>query len=246
MNNNIDLANFDKMLELAEFGAKRHNERRQNLFKVIISYITLLVLALYHVIKNENILNSDETGILIFLLVVHIFYLIWLWTTLKASINDARRRDFYLKKAESLSYHLSRSKFSSFGSDPCEYVKLNMGSGKSWKITESCLFEMRRPKIIGKAKREKPPDPKWFSDIHFWSLSALPTAVLLLLGTKLIGWWYTLVIPLNLIQLVVIYIAIGKVLSKRKEKSTKKYLIQLVVIAIGKVLSKRKEKSTKE
>ena len=123
-----------------------------------------------------------------------------------------------------------------------------MGSGKSWKITESCLFEMRRPKIIGKAKREKPPDPKWFSDIHFWSLSALPTAVLLLLGTKLIGWWYTLVIPLNLIQLVVIYIAIGKVLSKRKEKSTKEYLIQLVVIyiAIGKVLSKRKEKSTKE
>ena len=218
MNNNIDLANFDKMLELAEFGAKRHNERRQNLFKVIISYITLLVLALYHVIKNENILNSDETGILIFLLVVHIFYLIWLGTTLKASINDARRRDFYLKKAESLSYHLSRSKFSSFGSDPCEYVKLNMGSGKSWKITESCLFEMRRPKIIGKAKREKPPDPKWFSDIHFWSLSALPTAVLLLLGTKLIGWWYTLVIPLNLIQLVVIYIAIGKGFIEKKRK----------------------------
>ena len=99
MNNNIDLANFDKMLELAEFGAKRHNERRQNLFKVIISYITLLVLALYHVIKNENILNSDETGILIFLLVVHIFYLIWLWTTLKASINDARRRDFLSQKS---------------------------------------------------------------------------------------------------------------------------------------------------
>ena len=48
MNNNVDLANFDKMLELAEFGAKRHNERRQNYFKVIIAYITLLALVKCH------------------------------------------------------------------------------------------------------------------------------------------------------------------------------------------------------
>ena len=54
MNNNIDLANFDKMLELAEFGAKRHNERRQNLFKAIIAYITLLVLALYYIFNNKQ------------------------------------------------------------------------------------------------------------------------------------------------------------------------------------------------
>ena len=36
MNNNIDLANFNKMLELAEFGAKRHNERRQIYSKLLL------------------------------------------------------------------------------------------------------------------------------------------------------------------------------------------------------------------
>ena len=223
MNNNIDIANFDKMLELAEFGAKRHNERRQNLFKVIISYITLLVLVFYQAIKNENILNSDGTGIwiVVLLVVVHIVYLVWLWTTLVASINDARRRDFYLKKAESLSYHLSQSRFSSFDPDSCKDVKLNMGSGKSWKINEHCLFEMKGPKIIGRAEEEKPSPPKWFKDIHFLALSVLPTAVLLFLMTKLIGMWWTLFIPLNLIQLVVICIALVKFFIENKEKTSK-------------------------
>ena len=62
MNNNIDIANFDKMLELAEFGAKRHNERRQNLFKFVISYVTLLVLALYQTFKNETLLIFLKTA----------------------------------------------------------------------------------------------------------------------------------------------------------------------------------------
>ena len=139
MNNNIDLANFDKMLELAEFGAKRHNERRQNLFKAIIGYITLLVLVLYQAIVNKKILSLDVICMLFFvglLVLIHIVYLKWLWMTLVASINDARRRDFYLKKAELLSYHLSRSRFSSFVPDPCEDVILNLASGRSWKITE--------------------------------------------------------------------------------------------------------------
>ena len=188
MNNNIDLANFDKMLELSEFGAKRHNERRQNLFKAIIAYITLLVLTLNY---SENIFGSfTMMGILIFvalLLFLHCVFLNWLWITSVASINDARRRDFYLKKAESLSYHLSRSRSSSFVSDPCKYVKLNMASGKSWKITEGCLFEMTEPELmIGDAPCEKPPDPKWGRDIHFIALAVLPTVILLLLIAKLV------------------------------------------------------------
>ena len=193
MNNNIDLANFDKMLELAEFGAKRHNERRQNLFKAIIAYITLLVLALNY---SEKIFGS-MISILFFVVLlvsVHGVFLVWLWTTTVASINDVRRRDFYLKKAESLSYHLSRSRFSSFGPDPCKYVKLNMGSGKSWKITERYLFEMTKPELmIGEATREKPPDPKCKSDIHFRALAVLPTAILILLIVKLIG----IILPLD-------------------------------------------------
>ena len=187
---NADKANFDKMLELAEFGAKRHNERRQNLFKAIIAYITLLVLALYYIFNNKQAFDSFIIILVVISLLVfiHLFYLKWLWTTSVASINDVRRRDFYLKKAEVLSYHLSQSRFSSFGPDPCKYVKLNMGSGKSWKITERCLFEMREPDlVIGKAKRQKPPDPKCKSDIHFWALAVLPTAILILLIVKLIG-----------------------------------------------------------
>ena len=146
MNNNIDIANFDKMLELAEFGAKRHNERRQNLFKFVISYVTLLVLALYQTFKNGTLLElpQDKIGVVVLLLVVHIFYLVWLWTTLKASINDARRRDFYLQKAELLSYHLSKNQFSDFSPHPCELVKLNLGSGRNWKITERRLFKKNR------------------------------------------------------------------------------------------------------
>lgn len=195
MNSNIDLANFDRMLELADFGARRHNERRQNLFKAVIAYITLLVLGLYYTLKNEDILDS-LVMILIFiglLVFIHGFYLTWLWTTSVASINDVRRRDFYLKKAERLSYHLSRSGFSSFVPDPCDYIKLNMASGKSWKITEGCLFEMREPNlVIGKAQRKKPCDPKWGRDRHFWALAVLPTAILFLLIAKLIDIMYSL------------------------------------------------------
>ena len=201
--NNIDIANFDKMLELAEFGAKRHNERRQNLFKAVIAYITLLVLFLYQTFKENEVddwipgVDSIEKNLVIILLViillgVHFVYLWWLWTTSVASINDVRRRDFYLKKAEALSYHLSRSRFSSFGPDPCKYVKLNMGSGKSWKIPESCLFNMKEPVMVtGNTSTEEPPDPVWYRDIHFWSLSVLPTLILLLLMVKLVGIYCT-------------------------------------------------------
>ena len=39
--------NFQRMLDLSEFGVKRMEERRAFEFKIFISYITLLVLALY-------------------------------------------------------------------------------------------------------------------------------------------------------------------------------------------------------
>ena len=209
MNNNIDLANFDKMLELAEFGAKRHNERRQNLFKFVISYVTLLVLALYQTFKNGTLLElpQDKIGVVILLLVVHIFYLMWLWTTLKASINDARRRDFYLKKAELLSYHLSENRFSDFSPHPCKPVILNLGSGRNWKITERRLFKKKSPPMITReAPCEKPPDSKWFSDIHFWTLAIGPTGLILLVIAKLLGLMWTVII--SLLGLCVLFTAV--------------------------------------
>lgn len=206
MNNNIDITNFDKMLELAEFGAKRHNERRQNLFKAIIAYITLLVLALYY---SKKILGSDVIWILFFVVLlvsIHGVYLKWLWTTLVASINDARRRDFYLKKAELLSYHLSRSRFSSFVPDPCEDVILNLASERSWKITERCLFEMREPRMmIGEVSRKEPSDKKWYKDIHFWMLGAVPTAILFLLVVKLVGIFWALAVGLDVVLILLVF-----------------------------------------
>ena len=103
MNNNIDAANFDRMLELAEFGAKRHDQRRQIVFRIAIAYLTLLVLALYQSIKNEGLLRSDAVWLIIFiicLIVVHISYFFWQRTAFIAMINDVRRRDFYLMKAQ--------------------------------------------------------------------------------------------------------------------------------------------------
>ena len=35
--------NFENMMKLAEFGANSHTERRQVLFRIFISYMTLLV-----------------------------------------------------------------------------------------------------------------------------------------------------------------------------------------------------------
>ena len=51
--NNSNRDNFERMVQLAEFGAKRHNERRQVEFRVFIAYMTLLVLAFYQIEKVE-------------------------------------------------------------------------------------------------------------------------------------------------------------------------------------------------
>ena len=208
MNNNIDLANFDRMLELAEFGAKRHNERRQNLFKVIIAYITFFVLALYQTIKNGDkfgLSGAEIVFVVLLLLLVHCFYLKWLWTTLIASTNDVRRRDFYLKKAESLSYHLSQNRFSDFYPSPSKKVKINLGSGVSWKITERCLFNKRGPKIIGDSSCEKPPAPKYWKDIHFRTLAIVPTVLLILLVVKLAGIFWALFLSSDVVLILLIF-----------------------------------------
>lgn len=52
--NKADKNEFQKMLQLAEFGAKRLEERRSVEFRIFISYITLLVLALYQLLKEKN------------------------------------------------------------------------------------------------------------------------------------------------------------------------------------------------
>ncbi len=160
MNNNIDSANFDKMLELAEFGAKRHDQRRQIVFRIAIGYLTLLVLVLYQSIKSENLLRLDPGWLIICvicLVVVHIFYCLWQRTAFIAMINDVRRRDFYLMKAQIIAYYLTRSRFSSFNPDPCEEVIVNFAGATAWKTNERSLFKEREPTMINRETSCKKP-----------------------------------------------------------------------------------------
>ena len=181
MNNNIDLANFDKMLELAEFGAKRHDQRRQIVFRIAVAYLTLLVLGLYQVLKNEKFLRLDAFWLIVFVIllpIIHYFYIKWLLTTAKALINDVRRRDFYLMKAQLIAHHLTQSRFSSFSPNPCEEVIVNFASEMAWKTDERSLFKERVPTMIpGESSCKKPYTPCLWKDRQFQMLFVGPTAL---------------------------------------------------------------------
>ena len=96
---------FEEMLQLAEFGAKRMAERRSTEFKIFVSYMTLLVLALYQLIKQDNFELSDDDGVVLCILAlfIHIIYFMWQVGVAIAMRNDAHRRNVYLKEAEGIS-----------------------------------------------------------------------------------------------------------------------------------------------
>ena len=118
--NSVD--GFQRILSLAEFGVKRIEERRTVEFRIFISYITLLVLALYQLSKQQNpihdffksIIQEDSVslelweGVILYVLAlcIHIIiYVIWQVGIGIAMDNDSYRRNFYLKKAEEISGH---------------------------------------------------------------------------------------------------------------------------------------------
>ena len=112
MDNKKIADDFQRMLQLAEVGAKWHDDRRQVTFRIFVSYMTLLVLALYQVIKLLGAEGVVIPGWIILLVIAglvltHWIYCRWQGSIRVALINDVRRRDFYLKKAELISYHLS-------------------------------------------------------------------------------------------------------------------------------------------
>lgn len=108
--------NFERLLSLAEFAAKRHEERRQVEFRIFITYLTFLAVIFYHFTKKEGLArdlitwlgvpvssSSDpiNPGVLIFaLLLIHLVYFFWQTTIGIANQNDTRRRDFFLERAE--------------------------------------------------------------------------------------------------------------------------------------------------
>ena len=92
--NNPNKDDFERMVRLAEFGANRHDERRQVEFRVFIAYNTLLVLAFY---QFEKINDLNASGwVTVGLLAIHVVYLLWQIRLSRALVNDTNRRDFYL------------------------------------------------------------------------------------------------------------------------------------------------------
>ena len=106
-NNKSDKNKFQEMLQLAEFGAERLEGRRSVEFRIFISYITLLVLALYQLIKQQNSIGLELwwEGIILYglALFMHTIYVTWQVGICIAMDNDSYRRNFYLKKAEDAS-----------------------------------------------------------------------------------------------------------------------------------------------
>ena len=106
MNDNQKLSKekkFEAMLQLAEFGAKRIEGRRSTEFKMFLSYMTLLVLALYQLIKQTASIDLEPwEGIALYFLAlfIHIIYVMWQVGLTIAMRNDERRRNLFLKEAE--------------------------------------------------------------------------------------------------------------------------------------------------
>ena len=147
---------FEKMVQLAEFGARRHDERRQVEFRIFIAYMTLLVLAFYQIDKIAR-LNFPLWGMIIGLLFIHFLYIVWQIRLSRALVNDALRRNFYLKKAECILHHLWEEPCSRFFPRKNRFVtigldyKKNKTKGscgtKGGKISEYELFKMHEPNI---------------------------------------------------------------------------------------------------
>ena len=151
--NNPNRDDFERMAQLAEFGAKRHDERRQVEFRVFIAYMTLLVLAFYQIEKIRS-LNLPDCVIWVGLGFIHIIYLLWQIRLSRALVNDANRRDFYLKKAECLLHHLWEKPNAPFCPRDDKYVTIRLDT-KEHKISknkdetsEYALFNTPEPNIV--------------------------------------------------------------------------------------------------
>lgn len=97
---------FEQTLQIAGFAAERLENRRQFEFKIFISYVTLLVLAIYegHHIEVPN----GWYGLCVFglLFVMHLFYISWTISLSVAMRNDSGRKNFYMQKADYISASL--------------------------------------------------------------------------------------------------------------------------------------------
>ena len=187
MNTTQDNRNLEHMLELSKLGADGHKERISLEFRIFVSYLTGLALLFYQVNKPEDSILQNipsENKLLLLSLsvcvlsLIHYLYCFWQKNISIALINDVRRRDFYLQKAQCLSYHLSRNSNTEFQASCTKTVSLNKGGGRSREpMTEADLFNERHPDIIKKASWGE----FWevLYDTHIWLQIGVPTLILI-------------------------------------------------------------------
>ena len=223
--NNPNRDDFERMMELAEFGARRHDERRQVEFRVFIAYNTLLVFAFYQLYKIEQL--NEPIWVTIGLVVIHIAYLLWQIRLSRALINDGWRRNFYLKKAECILQHLWKQPDVPFHPEKNIYVTITPGDkvdeyAEKGKISEYDLFNKHEPDII----LVSPMLHVWKHWDQIWTdwsrpfQVLIPTIILNLLIVKLAGGWWALIVTLILIGLVGILRFSDVVLSKKIKKKS--------------------------
>ena len=143
-NSNRD--DFERMMQLAEFGAKRHDERRQVDFRVFIAYMTLLALTFYQIDKIK-VLNLPTSVILLGLGLIHFTYILWEIRVSRSQSNDASRRNFYLKKAECILDHLRKHPNVPFQPRKDVSITIDLGA-KVDKIYEYELFAKHEPNVV--------------------------------------------------------------------------------------------------
>ena len=148
---NSNKEDFERMMELAKFGADRHNERRQVEFRVFISYTTLLVLALSYqakggllqylgLVNNESfpVLSEHKWAIVMILTSIHFVYFLWEIRLSMAMDCDTSRRDFYMAKAQCILEHLLKHPNHSFSPSKCVTVTM-----KHSKVSPVALRRIR-------------------------------------------------------------------------------------------------------
>ena len=166
--------NFENMMRLAEYAADQHKERRSTIFRIFISYMTLLVVISGVIVRYWGYTALEKGDGLFWGLVggflVSVFIIYWRWLIIfyHASDNDVRRRSFYLIKAQVISHYMTNNLSQCYSA--CEYVDLNLGNRKNKKISEKCLFEQRSPDIDidGKKDTKCVPSPTVIDNHHFW------------------------------------------------------------------------------
>ena len=97
---------FERALQIAEFARQSGENRRQYEFKIFISYVTLLILAIY---EGHHIEDLNKWVVLVLLLVVHFVYIAWTISLSVANQNDGARRNYYLQRAEYISDHFLKN-----------------------------------------------------------------------------------------------------------------------------------------